>query len=213
MRVLSERKEEQGPNQASERYLVSLRDTRMFKANVRFEMNKFIKIFLGVVLGGVLLVGGCFIAGVVMIHTPQTRITKQPMPRPAFVAEFGMTNIPVSASNICYASASLGMGFAGARLYRFDAPIEDCLSYAQVLIDLNNRNSSSNDQVSAELGAIFVSPDPVQDNVLKAYRFADVDWFDVENIRNGFTQRGPPSGLSTFWIDTDRNRFYYYWTD
>jgi hypothetical protein len=176
-------------------------------------MNRFLKIFLGVVLGGMLLVGGCFIAGLVMINTPQTRITKQPMPRPAFVAEFGMTHIPVSASNICYASSSLGMGFAGAQLYRFDAPARDCLSYAKILIELGNRNSSSNDQVSTELGAISISPDPVRDNVLKAYGFETVDWFDVENIRNGFTGRGPPSGLSTFWIDTDRNRFYYYWTD
>ena len=35
----------------------------------------------------------------------------------------------------------------------------------------------------------------------------------VETIRSGFEGKGPPYGLAHFWIDTERGRFYYYWTD
>jgi len=160
-----------------------------------------------------LIVGGCFVAGLVTITTPQTNITKAPMPRHEFVAEFGMTNLPISASNICYASASAGMGFAGARMYRFDAPADDCISYGQYLTGESSRSSDSNHQVNAQLQAISTPPQPISPQMRKAYGFEGVEWFDVETVRTGLEGRGPPTGLSCFWIDTERNRFYYYWTD
>ena len=100
-----------------------------------------------------------------------------------------------------------------AHLYRFDAPATDCLTYAQQLISSSNSNSDSNHQVSTELVTISAPPEPLAANMRRAYGFEKLDWFDVEYTHSGFTGRGPPMGLSLFWVDTDRNRFYYYWTD
>ena len=181
-------------------------------------MKKFSIIFLGLSLILILILvvtGDLFVdftAKLNMTNTPKTRITEQPMSRSDYIADFGNTNLPVSASNIWIASSSVGMG-GRARLYRFDAPYSDCLAYAAQLIRRSNSNSDSNHQASTELLTISDPPSPIQSRMMQAYGLETLDWFDVETVRNGFTGRGPPLGLSSFWIDTDRNRFYYYWTD
>lgn len=176
-------------------------------------MKMFLKLIMYVAISLVVLIGGCFVAGQIMIRIPQTHITKHPMALGEFVQEFGVTNLPSSASNICYATSSLSMGFAGARLYRFDAPLVDCLAHAQQLIARSNNGSDGDEQVSTQLIAISSSPQPIQRNILEAYGLRSVDWYDVDQVKNGVEGKGPPCGLSLFWVDTDRQRFYYYWTD
>lgn len=159
------------------------------------------------------LVGGCFVAGQIMIRIPRTHITKHPMTLSEFVQEFGVTNLPSSASNIYYAGSTVAMDFAGAKLYRFDAPLEDCIAHACLLIEYNNKNEGPERTFAKDLIKINSKPDPIQLEMMKAYGLKNLNWFDVENITNGLTVGRPPSNLPMFWIDEDRNRFYYHWTD
>ena len=177
-------------------------------------MNKTVKIVLFAVAGVSMLIGIVVALGFVCLLSMSGIPDVQTSEHPQAYAEAKplFSGLPSTASNILSARASVGMG-GRASLYRFDAPADDCLAHAQLLINRSNGNSDSNHQVSTELIAITASPEPLAANMRRAYGLEKVDWFDVENVRNGFTGHGPPSGLSSFWIDTDRNRFYYYWTD
>jgi hypothetical protein len=117
-------------------------------------------------------------------------------------------DLPASASNIWYSTSTMG-----ANLYRFDAPLADCLGYAQRLIATNNSTEQASWAVPTQLVAITGSPETINHGFLKGYGLKATDWFDVENIGEGWTGSGSPSGRSGFWIDSKRGRFYYYWTE
>jgi hypothetical protein len=178
------------------------------------RIRRIIKWLALIVFAVFALAGGCFIVGQVWIRIPQTHVTKRPLSLAEFNKEFGSPTLPASAHNIYCATARLAMGFAGAELYRFDAPVEDCLAYADALIKQSNSSSGSANQVPTQLTPITSPPKAIdRDFVRSGYCLGNLDWFDVETIQHGFTGRGPPSGLSCFCIDSDRGRFYYYWTD
>ena len=106
------------------------------------------------------------------------------------------------------------MGFAGASLYRFDAPVPDCLNYAASLIEENNRTAPDEKQKAAtNLVQLATAPTPISRHILEGYGLTKVHWFDVESIKSGVAGRGPPGARGRIWIDTERGRFYYYWTD
>jgi hypothetical protein len=63
---------------------------------------------------------------------PRVEITEKPLSLSAFKALGKGIDLPLSATNIIYAQATAGMG-GRAILYRFSAPPEDCLGYAQRL--------------------------------------------------------------------------------
>ena len=177
-------------------------------------MTNTTKVVLASVAGVTVLVA--IVAGVGFAYLlsisgrPNVQICDQAMTYDEVKATWQM--LPSTASNIWTASASVGMG-GRARLYRFDAPNSDCLAYAAQLITKSNGDSDTNHQVSTKLFAISDPPSAIEARMKKVYGLETIDWFDVETIRTGFTGRGPPSGLSSFWVDTEKHRFYYYWTD
>ncbi len=138
--------------------------------------------------------------------------TNQPMSLAQFTNQFSGINLPVSATNIFFARSGVGLG-GRALLYQFDAPVSDCLGYAQQLIELNNREADRPEwRVTTNLVVLTTTP-RIEKGTLRAYGLSKIGWFDLENIRAGFSGRAGPSGLASFWVDTERGRFYYYWTD
>ena len=90
-------------------------------------------------------------------------------------------------------------------MYRFDAPAADCIAYGKHLLKQGKDN----------LVALTTPPDPFRKSYFDAMGLSKVDWFDVETIRSGFEGHQEPSdhpGM-TFWIDTDRGRFYFFSSD
>ena len=194
--------------------MLTLAGSQTVKVGVRFRMKTLLRIIKWGCIALIVMVAGCFIIGQVVIRIPQTHATKSPMTLSDFTHEFGVTNLPPTASNIYYATSTLGMGFAGARLYRFEAPVSDCFAYAANLIEGNNAETDDAAHKAARnLTPIASSPEPIHPDTLKAYGLKKVHWFDVEGIAAGVEGRGPPMALAQIWIDTKRGRFYYYWTD
>ena len=152
--------------------------------------------------------------GFITVIRPRADFTTEPLSRPAFINRFGDIGLPQSATNILYASSRVSMGFAGARLYRFDGPVADCVAYGEKLIRENNQQVERPDDFApTALAPLTAPPERVQKEILGAYGLKKVDWFDVHTVRSGYEGRGPPYALAHFWVDTDRGRFYYYWTD
>lgn len=166
---------------------------------------------IATVLIGLAIMG--VLALVILIQHPRTDFTLQPITRPEFTNRFNLFPLPANATNILYASASVGLA-GGALLYRFDAPVSDCLRYAQSLVEVNNRDNARPEwRVAPNLIALTNPPAPAEWTVLQSYSLERIEWWDVQNVRAGFSGHASPSGLATFWVDTGRGRFYYYWTD
>ena len=162
----------------------------------------------GTLIACILIVAIYYVFVVVVMNWPNTHATKRPLSLSEFKKEFGESDFPNSASNINFAVSSVGMT-GRAKIYRFDAPVQDCLEYAGQQVKKNNSQAGQSEQVPTEPAAISAHPEPIDHSFLKsAYGLSDTSWFDVENIQHGFEGRGPPSGLSQFWIDSDRGRFY-----
>ncbi len=190
-------------------------------------MKRLLKVISWVIGGMVVLVGGCFVVGQIGVFLPGTRLTDRPLSLSEFNREFGGEDLPDSASNIWYANAATGGRSGVVILYRFDAPFEDCIAHANLLIERNNKAYGPDLQFGKDLIPIDSELIPIgkdvlyrdserilRDNeMLKRLGLSKVDWFDIENIANGLTVGRPMSHPSRFWIDTDRNRFYYCWWD
>src|SRR4051794_27944603 len=65
-------------------------------------------------------------------NVPRSEITKMPLSFLEFKALGKGIDLPLNATNIMYGQASAGIG-GRAMVYRFTAPSEDCLRYAQRL--------------------------------------------------------------------------------
>ena len=121
--------------------------------------------------------------------------------------------LPVAATNIHYARSAVGLG-GRALLYRFDAPLNDCLSHAQHLIEINHSEADRPEwHAPTNLVALSSPPHPIVRETLRPYGLSSIRWCDVESVRSGFRGRAGPSGRASFWVDTERERFYYFWTD
>ena len=153
------------------------------------------------------LIAGCY----AMAIRPQVQTRSVPISVDAFRLDTGINQLPTMASNIWYARSSVGLG-GRAFLYRFDAPEKDCQAYARQINASTSDNSGEN--ANPILTPLASSPTSVDHDFLKrAYGLNTTGWFDVENIHAGWEGRGPPSDLASIWIDSERGRFYYYWTD
>jgi hypothetical protein len=157
---------------------------------------------------GILLVGSC-IAFKIGIGIPKADYTIAPVSYGEFCEHSHLNGVPLQATNLYYAHSQAGfVGFV--EMYRFDAPATDCVTLGERL--LRSRSASKD----AKLAPLKAAPDPLQGNYLDRMGLAKVNWFDVDTIRSGFVghqdvSEGLPS--RTFWIDTDRGRFYYYSSD
>ena len=142
-------------------------------------------------------------------QAPQVQTISEPISVQRFKSETGYNLLPTSASNIWYARSSVGLG-GRAFLYRFDAPVVDCQAYAQLI----NQSNPDQENTNPILSPLESSPTPIDHDFLhRAYGLKAKDWFDVENIHAGWEGRGHPAHLASIWIDSERGRFYYYWTD
>ena len=170
-------------------------------------MKTILLALLTVLAIAIALIAGCYARAL----RPQVETISEPISAQMFQSVIGNNQLPTSASNIWYARSSVGLG-GRAFLYRFDAPEVDCQAYAQLI------NTSIPDQegdtTTPILKPLDASPNPIDhDSLQRAYGLNTMGWFDVENIHTGWEGRGPPSSLASIWIDSERGRFYYYWTD
>ncbi len=148
--------------------------------------------------------------------TPHVTEIAEPMSHREFLEKFAGPEashsqvrhlmLPPTASNILYASSSVGMGGRGL-CYRFSAPISNMLQHISFLNDIPTRKREENEPLPYEPVKA-----PVSRAMMKPYGLHQLDWFDVENISTGFVS-GAAGYNSTIWIDAERELYYYYWTD
>ncbi len=163
-----------------------------------------------VCLVGVVIIVGCLILVTSSFNTPKADYTTMPLSLSDFYSRSGEEGgLPATATNLYYANSVVGFtGFV--KIYRFDAPVADCVAYGKKLLKTGDANDT-------KLTVLSSPPDPIGRGSLDHMGLAKVDWLDVETIRSGFTghrdatKSGQPS--MTFWIDADRGRFYFYSSD
>jgi hypothetical protein len=153
---------------------------------------------------GILLVGSC-IAFRIGLDAPRASFTTTPI---ALREYRGNEALPPTSTNIYWATA--GRGFVGfVDMYRFDAPPADCIAYGKRLLKKNDPFWD------AELTPIVSSPEPMGTGYIDSMGLSQVKWFNIETVRSGFIGHRDAGShpRMTFWIDTDRGRFYYYSSD
>jgi hypothetical protein len=155
---------------------------------------------------------GVLVAPTVGCKRSNVEFTARPITLSEFTNQFAGFNLPLTASNLYYARSSIGLG-GRALLYRFDAPVEDCLSYASQFLRSTASNAPSGRSVTSDLAALTKTPSPVPSEKLRAYKLGGVAWFDIENVTAGFSGVAGQGSGASFWIDSGRGRFYYLWTD
>ncbi len=101
---------------------------------------------------------------------PQTTATEEPLEYQSFTNEYPdqIPGLPPTASAIHLAASSVGLG-GRAHLYRFDAPIPDCVAFGDGLIATNGMSKARRDSLSIPLRTDFTnSPAPVDIQFLSA---------------------------------------------
>ncbi len=166
---------------------------------------------------GIVVVAACAAAWACwQFVTPHVTEISTPMTHPEFLKKFAGPDashaeirhlmLPPSASNILYASSSVGLG-GRALCYRFSAPLSNMIQHITFLDDIPTRKREENEPPPYEPVEL-----PVSRPMLKPFGLHKLNWFDVENISTGFvTHVGGHN--STIWIDAKRDLYYYYWTD
>jgi len=140
--------------------------------------------------------------------TPIVVRTDAPLTRSEFFREgdrltllAAMPALPQSAANICYANSKVGLD--QAVLLRFDAPRADCAAFGELLLEGAGANATSLTRLT--------NPPESQLGMLREFGLESVDWFDIENIHDGFEGRRDATAANPaiqFWIDDGRGRFY-----
>ena len=126
----------------------------------------------------------------------------------AYVAQFGPTDLPHTATNIRFVMSGVGLG-GRAHLYKFESPIKDAKIFAlteYASYDRGNGKASPKPQFEPAHSPL-TKPD------LSAYGIHDLSWFDVENITEGITLPRDHTHRPFIYIDTKRNIYYSFWTD
>jgi hypothetical protein len=113
---------------------------------------------------------------------------------------------PESATNIYYASASVGPG-GRLMMYRFDAPIDELMIHAY------SEASNYWEEVTVVTSSV-THAEFDQESFQRAYYVKDLSWFDIEKIADGLEFRtGDHSSYPTMWVDRERERFYLFMSD
>jgi len=112
---------------------------------------------------------------------------------------------PKSAKNIYF--ADYNQWIVKEFLMKFDASLEDCKSFSLNLIEKHNQEAPKR-KIPNELFKIEKSPDP-----FSPQPSLKVKWFDIDRIKHGFYAGKNASHTPRIWIDSDRNKFYYLYTD
>lgn len=109
--------------------------------------------------------------------------------------------LPDAATNIRYATYRF---FASHEtLVRFEAPPDVCRQHVHTVVaDWKSNLLDPPTKEPRPLTKLTGSPPSLKSTRLEA------PWFDIQNIKNGF-HSGGITGIPEFWIDTDRNLFFY----
>jgi hypothetical protein len=164
-----------------------------------------------------LLFIGCCIASCIAFCSARPDFTTTSLSLDDFKKRFPDADelrLPRSAKNILYGQSSVGLR-GWLQLYRFDAPVSDCITFGRQLLEKNRLSPlQPPDPKVVDLIPLASSPVPIDTEPLRWMGLSDVDWFDVESVHAGFeghVESLAPHGV--FWIDTDRGRFYFYSID
>jgi hypothetical protein len=168
--------------------------------------NDFFRSCQVVSIVGIVLLVGLYIYGHIALNTPNAHYTTTPVS----LREYdGGETLPPTAANIYYARARRGfMGFIS--MYRFDAPAADCIAHGKRL--LKEKDSFWDVELTPITSPIKLLGTGYADSM----GLSQVKWFDIETIRSGFVGHQDATDehrLRTFWIDTDRGRFYFLSSD
>jgi len=168
-----------------------------------------------VVIGILALVLGLVGFFVLSVFVPTRHVTKRPLSLAEFTAEFNRSDFPATARNICFASAGVGLG-GRALVFRFDAPVPDCIAFAKAEFERYSRilfRNPSEYPSSDPVPVDFVNDRPRKPD-LSVFWLNNLDWFDVDRIEEGVTIPLSSRGHHpTIWIDTRRGTLYEWWTD
>ena len=155
-------------------------------------------------------IGAFLLAFTIMGCMPLVPIVKEssvPLPRSQAPATITLTGaFPESATNIYFASASVGPG-GRLKVYRFDAPVADLMrhAYSEASNHWEEVTVVTSSVAQAEFDQAFFQ---------RAYHVKDLSWFDVEGIEDGVEfKTGDHPSYPTMWVDRKRERFYLYMSD
>ena len=150
-----------------------------------------------------------------VMYLPHPELTEKPLSLAEFNKRYGVSDFPATAKNIYFGRSSVGMG-GRAYIYRFEAPIEDCIAHAKAEFDRYNEMlyDDPKDYPPSDPIPIESVPDekPFKPD-LSSYWLTRLDWFDVDRIREGLTIPREKAHHPFIWIDTDRGILYFFWTD
>lgn len=113
--------------------------------------------------------------------------------------------LPDGAAEIQYACHAYGMVYDF--MLKFRAPVEVCKAHALLLLAQHNARVPER-AVPAGLRPLTRSPDP--ETPLPPIT---VTWWDIHNIKSGFTGGARGNHQPMIWIDADRGLFYLHFWD
>lgn len=146
----------------------------------------------------------------------RTKSNKRATTYAEYVKQYGETDLPKSAKNICQFTSGVGLG-GRAWVCRFEAPLDDCKAYALTVYsyyDFGDDTPAPPLEFTTSVAAQYDSAPHKPDNAMRwAYGARDLSWFDVENISNFITLPRDHTHRPFIWIDTDKEILYSYWTD
>jgi hypothetical protein len=141
-------------------------------------------------------------------QNPSVWVSPSPVSREKAVSSFGLSTLPQTASNVLFAWSSIGLG-GRCRIFRFDAPPDECLTYAY-------RTASQSlgvDTQDAKKVFLRIPPASRFEGSLKHYGLGTAgSWFDVGSVTNGWCFEGGTPVMS-LWVDTTVGRCYYHRSD
>lgn len=169
------------------------------------------------IIGGAILLGVVLLVGAGVLFLDHSFIESGNAPPEDFVSalsepvslevarqQLGIP-FPDGATNILYGQYAQSIAYEF--MLKFEAPLDVCKSHAIVLIERHNTNMP--DQlVPGELRELTEAPAPIPPKPP-----LNVTWFDVHKINKGFVAGEIGSHKPRIWIDSERNLFYYIYTD
>lgn len=141
---------------------------------------------------------------------PSVQMLPQPVQREEATNIYEQYQLPASASNFWMASSSIAIT-GRLYVYRFDAPVEDCIHYANVCLATVEQGKvpshcEMKDYVRDEAFLTFY-PQAFQHFGLKT----GLTWFDLDSVTEGLMGRCE-NGVFIV-IDKKNGRFYFYRSD
>jgi hypothetical protein len=166
------------------------------------------------------LVLGCWAAGLFLggyLCVTLIEALRYPFDHPSIVESQGRLTLAEAKNqlDVVFPDSAHDIQFACYRQWiaiedfiRFEAPIDDCISFAEQTIA--RHNSAHPDRPIPGLSPIT---DVGNSGEISRSTELSTEWFDLAAIRNGFASGGVGSHMPQLWIDSDRGVVYFKYTD